>query len=431
MPAASAPNRILTMIALIAAGEIVFTLPFVIARIFRPTFLEAFGLTNLQLGTAFSLYGIVAMLAYFPGGPLADRYSARRLMTIALVVTALGGPVLAAIPSLGVLKLLFAFWGLTTILLFWAALIRSTREWGGASGQGRAYGFLDGGRGVLAAVLASVTVAVFAAALPAHVAEATLAERTAALSRVIWVFTALTLVVAVLVWFAVPEAKADPRRSEARLTLTGVRSVLRLPAVWLQAGIVICAYVGYKSTDDFSLLAYDALGYDAVAAAQIGTLSFWVRPFAAVGAGMLADRIGASRAVVIGFGLMIVGSLAIAMGILQPGIHWLLVLTVAGTSVAIYALRGLYFALFQEARVPLAFTGSAVGLVSMIGYTPDIFMGPLMGWLIDSSPSSMGHRHVFATVSAFATAGLVCTLFFRKVPVESTLEVPRFAGTAP
>ena len=84
-------NRAVVIIALVAAGEVIFALPFVVARVFRPTMLEVFGLTNLEFGTAFSLYGIVAMLAYFPGGPLADRFPARYLMTVALMVTALGG----------------------------------------------------------------------------------------------------------------------------------------------------------------------------------------------------------------------------------------------------------------------------------------------------------------------------------------------------
>ncbi len=42
--------RSIVMISLIAAGEAVFALPFVLARVFRPTVLDAFGLTNLQLG---------------------------------------------------------------------------------------------------------------------------------------------------------------------------------------------------------------------------------------------------------------------------------------------------------------------------------------------------------------------------------------------
>jgi len=70
-------RRTAIIIALMAAGESVFLLPFVLARVFRPTLLDVFGITNLELGVAFSVYGVVAMIAYFAGGPLADRYSAR------------------------------------------------------------------------------------------------------------------------------------------------------------------------------------------------------------------------------------------------------------------------------------------------------------------------------------------------------------------
>ena len=137
-PDGTALRRGLIIVALMAAGESVFLLPFGLARVVRPTFLDVFGVTNLQLGTAFSVYGIVAMIAYFAGGPLADRFPARRLMSAALVATGLGGVVLAGIPSLQVMNILWGLWGLTTILLFWAAMLMATRECGGASSQGKA-----------------------------------------------------------------------------------------------------------------------------------------------------------------------------------------------------------------------------------------------------------------------------------------------------
>ena len=414
-------NRIVVMIALIVAGEAVFGLPFVLARVFKPTVLDVFGLTNLELGVAFSLYGIVGMIAYFTGGPLADRYPARRLMTVAMVATAAGGIVYATIPPLSVLRPLYAYWGLTTVLLFWAALIRATRQWGGADSQGRAYGILDGGRGLFAALLASITVAVFAAMLPADVAAATLEQRTTALIRVIWIFTGMTAVAGVLVWITVPENPADETTTAKRFTLDGLRTVLRMPAVWFQAGIVVCAYVGYKSTDDFSLYARDAFGYDDVAAAKIGTLSLWVRPFAAIAAGFIADRVGVSRTTAWSFALMVLGSLAIALGTPYLGVQWLLLVTVVGTSAGAMALRGIYFALFGEARVPLAFTGSAVGVVSVIGYTPDVFMGPAMGFLLDRSPGALGHQHVFAMVAIFGVIGLLSTLVFQRITRSETV----------
>ena len=414
--------RFMVMVSLIAAGEAVFALPFVLARVFRPTVLDVFGLTNLQLGVAFSLYGIVAMVSYFAGGPFADRYSARRLMTVALLATAAGGIVYAGIPSLTMLRPLYAYWGLTTIFLFWAALIRATREWGGPTAQGRAYGILDGGRGFFAALLASISVMIFAALLPMDPASATLAQRTAALTQVIWIFTALTAGAGLLVWVFVPDtAPGDPAIPQHKFTLEGLRAVVRMPAVWLQAAIVVCAYVGYKSTDDFSLFARDAFGYDDVAAAKVGTISFWVRPFAAIAAGLIADRIGTSRATALSFGIVIVGSLSIALGALQPDAHWMIVATVIGASTGIYALRGIYFALFGEARVPLAFTGSAVGVVSVIGFTPDVFMGPTMGFLLDRSPGTLGHQHVFAMVAIFGVIGLVSTLLFQKITRDARL----------
>ena len=156
-------GRWLPLLAVIIAGEAIFGLPFVVARVFRPTLLEVFQIDNTSLGLAFGVYGIVAMLAYFPGGLIADRFSPRKLMAGALTLTGLGGLWFVQIPSLAALSILYGFWGLSTIFLFWSPMIRVTRSIGGSGGQGKAFGVLDGGRGLLAATLAASTVAIFRA----------------------------------------------------------------------------------------------------------------------------------------------------------------------------------------------------------------------------------------------------------------------------
>jgi nitrate/nitrite transporter NarK len=353
------------------------------------------------------------MVSYFLGGPLADRYSARRLMTVALVITAAGGILFFTIPRLPVLTVLYGLWGLTTILLFWAALIRATREWGGISTQGVAYGILDGGRGLFVALLASLSVWIFAMLLPVDIATASLEQKTLALQQIIMIFTVIVVLVAVLIWVVIPDQRVSDAPNADRLTLKGVKSLVGKRTIWLQAVIVVCAYVGYKITDDFSLYASDAFGYDDVAAARLGTVSFWVRPFAALLAGVMADRSSASTIVLISFGLMLTGGLVLAAGIVQANMYWTLVLIIVTTSIGIYGLRGIYFALIDEAKIPLPVTGSAVGLISVLGFTPDIFMGPLMGYLIDRSPGALGHQHVFYVLSIFAITGLIAAIFFR------------------
>ena len=52
------------IILLILAAEAVFILPFVLQRIFRPTFLEVFAIDNEDIGYCFSIYGIIALFSY-------------------------------------------------------------------------------------------------------------------------------------------------------------------------------------------------------------------------------------------------------------------------------------------------------------------------------------------------------------------------------
>lgn len=400
------------MAALIVAGEAVFTLPFHVARFFRPTVLRVFELTNTELGAAQAVYGVVAMLAYFPGGILADRFPARRLLTGSLLATSAGGLYFATFPPYRGLSVLFGFWGLTTILLFWAALIRATREWGGDQRQGQAFGILDGGRGLFAALLAAFAVLVFGALMPDDVSSATNVQRAQGLRGIIYVYTLVTAAAGVLCWLFVRER--DVELPKDTVLWTHIGGVMRMPRVWLQALIVVCAYVGYKGVDDYALYAVDAFDMDEVQGAQVTTLSAWVRPFAAVGAGWLGDRVTASRVSAMCFALL-VGSYAwLALSTPHPSATWVLVLNVLVTCAAIFGLRGVYFALFHEAEVPLRATGTAVGIVSVIGYTPDIFVNLVAGWLLDRSPGVQGHQHFFLFLAASAATGLLATLAFRR-----------------
>ena len=423
-------RRALALLALIVAGESIFFLPFVLPRVFRPTILEVFGLTNYELGTAFACYGIVAMAAYALGGPLADYFSPRKLLATALVSTSLGGIFLWQTPSHATLKMLYAYWGFTTIALFWAALIRATRQWGGTLDQGSAFGLLDGGRGLLTAVTGSLVVALYAALLPDDVESASLEVRTRALQQVVLILASITCFAAVLVWFLLPKRVVRERSNAPGWTFAGSWKIATMPTVWLQAIIIICAYVGFKATDDFSLYAKEVLQVDEVEAARVGTYSLWMRPIAAIAAGFLADRFGAGKMTAFSFVLLVAGSSVLASNLLSASMYIPYILTIVCASLGIFALRGLYYAIMEEGQVPLAYTGSAVGLVSVIGYTPDIFMGPLMGHLLDSSPGAVGHRHVFLVVMAFSVVGLMTSVVFVKLS-RSIARQPLTDGSGP
>lgn len=395
------------MLGLIVAGEAVFALPFHVARFFRPIVLDVFGLTATQLGTVQGVYGIVAMIAYFPGGPIADRFSTRRLLAFSLWLTSAGGIWLATWPGYGALQVLWALFAVANILLFWAALIRATRDWGGTEEQGKAYGVLDSGRGLLAAAMASAGVMALSAAFPDGYAEATAVERATGLRTVIYGYAVVTAVAGLLVWFAIPDRLEGQQLAPRGLVRAQIGQVLRLRAVWMQAAIVFCAYVGYKGFDNYSLFAVQGYGLDEVEAARIVTIGSWMRPVAALAAGLLGDRFSMSRLTLIAFVMLLASNLFFAFTTPIAGATGILLVNVLVACAAFFGLRGLYFALFEELRVPAVVTGTAVGVISVVGYAPDVFITWVAGVFVDRSPGLAGHQHFFMFLAAFAALGVV------------------------
>jgi len=404
------------MLGLVLAGEAVYALPFHVTRFFRSSVLETFELTNTELGTAQAVYGIVAMLAYFPGGPLADRFSARKLLALSLFSTAAGGLYMATLPGPIGSMLIWGYFGITTILLFWAALIRATRDWGGRDEQGRAYGLLDGGRGVLAAGLASMGAVALGLLFPDGLADADFEDKKEAIRMVIQGYSLVTALAGVFVWFALSDGRAQRQDDEGTRhpvrvnTWAHIGLVFRMPAVWMISLVVICAYVGYKGFDNYSLYAVQGFSLDEVEAAKIAAIGAWMRPIAALGAGLLGDRFLVSRMTVLCFAVLLASQVFFAVYTPAPSVAWVLLMNVLIGSSAIFGLRALYYALFEESKIPLAVTGTAVGLVSVLGYTPDIFVSYLGGVILDSAPGLAGHQRYYWFLAAFAALGLVVSV---------------------
>lgn len=407
-------KRMWPLLTLVIAGEAIFFLPFVLPRIFRVTLLQVFDITNLELGALFSMYGVVAIGAYFFGGPLADTFKARWLMSAALCITALSGLWLATIPSLNGYYFLYGFWGLSTLLLFWASLMRATREIGGIGGSSIAFGILDGGRGAIAAIIAALAVSILGFFMP-DTAENTTAEvRQGAFQRVILYISGFVFLTGILVMLVLKNI--GDKEGATRFSFRQMASVFSMPVVWLQATMIVCAYSAYRVTDIMPSIAQDMLGLEEVASASFATNALWLRPFGAILGGLLAVKFRTSIMVVWSFVLILTGGLVIGLGWAAPGAWWPVVLTMCFSFAAVYAMRGLYFAIMEEGKIPLAVTGTAVGLASIIGYLPDVYMAALVGWLIDRTPGAEGIQHVFLVMAGFAVIGIVAGLIFNRVP---------------
>jgi len=402
------------MVLLCLSGSIIYWLPF-LSEIYYVPMQESFGFTKTQLGVLLSTFGFVSLFSYFPGGWLADRIVPRKLITTALVATAAGGYVFATFPSFEVCLLLHALWGITSGCIFWSAMIKATRNWGSEKEQGRAFGILEGGRNFTDVVIATIMLSLFAFR----------GGGDAALSEQIIFYASAALLLGIVVWFVMIDDRANlngGQDASSSVKLSDVGKVLKLPIVWLLSIIILAAYSGYWGVVYFTPYATEVFELGSVLGGAIGTAKLWIAASVAVIAGFVADKIGPAKAVLGGFILMTLGFLIFAVMPGQPGLLPLLLVNVAAISCAVYGLRGIYFSLLEQGGIPIAVTGTATGTISVIGYTPDIFLPVLGGIILDANPGAAGYQHYFLLITALSAIGLVAAfVVYRKVLKKRTV----------
>jgi MFS family permease len=198
-------------------------------------------------------------------------------------------------------------------------------------------------------------------------------------------------------------------------SLTNIKHVLKNESIWLLMIIIMCAYVGYKVTDFYSLYASEVMFYDQIEAAKVGAVQLYLRPIVCIMIGLLADKTKNMFWIIFGFITMLIGALIFSLGLIQPNMNFIFFLSLVVLAVGTYSIRALYFAVLKEAKVPFALTGTAVGLISVVGYSPDIFAGPIMGHLLDTYPGVVGHQYVYLMLVAFSVIGLIASLRFARL----------------
>jgi len=409
-------DKWLTIILLCLSGSIIYFLPFFSETYYVPM-KDAFGFSNTQMGILLSTFGTVSLLAYIPGGWLADRFSPRKLISIALFITALAGFIFSTIPSFEICMVLYGIWGITTACIFWSALIKATRNWGSKEEQGRAFGLLEGGRSLTDMVGTAIVLMIFAFS----------GGDDAALSENIIILSLATLVFSLFVWRFMKDDLSRQENAQEQLpkvTKKEILETLKLPAVWLISIIIMAAYSGYWGSIFFTPYATEVYDLGDVGGGVVSAGKYWIAPFAAIASGFFADKIGPAKAVM-GFFIIMTSSFLV-FGLIPGGPNLVSLLIINGALLAgvIFALRGIYFSLLEQGGIPTVVTGTATGIVSVIGYTPDIFMPTLGGMILDANPGAVGYQYLFLFVSMLSFLGLIAAYIIYKKILKATVLNP-------
>lgn len=382
------------------------------ARVFRPTFLDVFNLTNLELGTLFTTYGIVAFLSYLYGGILADKYSPRNLLSLSLIFTSFGGAVMMTYPSYLVLQLLYAYWGFTTVFIFWAPMIKATTIIGGDKKQGKTFSFLDAGRGLVASSIGILGVIIFSLVIVNDISVANTEDKKEAFKYVIGVSSAIVFLIGIIVYYSL---KIDSSKGHRIGNLEEMKKLFKSKSIIYIGLIILCAYMGYKITDIYSLYASEVMMFDDIQSAKVGAYQQYLRPIVCIIIAFYTDKAGNINNIVYGFIIMLVGSILFASGVITSSLNSLFIISLIIVATGTYAIRGLYFSILRDGKIPIILAGTAIGIVSIIGYSPDIFATPLYGYLLDKYPGIKGHQFVYLVLTLFSLIGIYVSLKFKKL----------------
>ena len=399
------------MLLLLVAGNTVIYMMIYLRGTYYIPLMEELQINNTQLGMMGVAYGIAAALCYFPGGWLADRLSARKLLALSYILTGLGGFYFATFPSYLMCVLLHAYWGVTTSLIFWAASVKATRQLAAVTEQGRAYGFLEAGHGIAAGILLSVGLAFFAR----------LGSDSDALSLVITAYALLCLLIGVITWlFFKQESHNDCCSSDVRGKII---KVVKMPKVWLITLIIFCTHWAVCTTQYLVPFSTQVFGASVIFGAALSIMKDYVRPIVAAVAGIAGDRIGSSKVISFGFLLLLAGFVSLLVVAGRINLLLLLIINSGIVYLAMYMIRALYYSLLEEGDIPLAISGTAVGLIATFGYIPEFFVPMVGGRLLDLFPGTAGYRYLFILTAVLIIVGYFVTVYWMKITREKRMSM--------
>lgn len=384
---------------------------------YQVTLLEVFNLSQVQLNNMYSMLGMAYVIGYIPSGLLADKVPSKWLIGISLLGVSICGFWFATVPNPETVRVIFFLWGIFSVLTFWSSHMKIVKMLSTAKEEGRFFGILDGGRGVVEAIMGSVGLAIFAGILGTSEA---IADKTSAMTAVITLFSAILLVTSILIFIFVNNDKklaelsgqTGQREESDKFRLKDVGALLKNKYVYLMGGIIFMGYAVFWTVYYIGGYLQTVKGMDAVTVGAITVAILWMRPVGGFIGGFTADKIGRPKTISIA---LAGAAVMLALAALLPATGTVITAVVIVLGIFLYAIRGTYWSLLGMSKIPAIMMGTAIGLISFIAYLPDIILPQMNSFLWNTFGDVGGYVSYFLVSAVFAILGIVILVVYAKL----------------
>ena len=396
-----------TLIVLILGGGTIYKLAALKDAFYIPM-QQVMHLSNTQLGNALSLNGTISSFGFLASIYISDRFSKKKLLPFSLIATGCVGLYLSTFPGYNGILLAFALLSIFNDMTYWPVLLKCVRSLGSENEQGRMFGFLEAGRGVVDTIVAFSALAIFG----------WLGKGAGGLKGAILFYSGTVIVIGIISYFLLEHDEIVVKeKNKKNLALENTMKALKMKEIWLVAFTIFSVYSVYCGLTYFIPFLQEIYGLPVMLVGAYGIINqYGLKMIGGPIGGFLADKKFKSPAKYLRVAFLVAAA-AMVVIVLVPhkGMNVYAGMTMTlGFGAIIFTMRAIFFAPMEEIGVPREITGSAMAIGSFIGYAPTMFCFSLYGRILDKMPGMAGYKQVFIIMTAFAVMGFIISSFLCK-----------------
>lgn len=392
-----------TLCVLILGGGTIFKLSSLKDAFYVPM-QQYLHLTHTQIGMALSVYGLVQTFGYTFSIYISDRFSKKIMLPFSMIAIGLTGLYFSTFPSYKGILCIYALLAIFGEVTYWPVLLKAVRLLGTKDEQGRMFGFLEAGRGVVDTIVAFSALGIFAL----------LGKGATGLRGSIIFYSIMPIIIGIISYFLLEDDEIRDvddngnKISKSKASFQGMVKALKMPEIWVVAFTIFSVYCVYCGLTYFIPFLKDIYGMPVTLVGAYGIINqYGLKMIGGPVGGFMADKKFKSPSRYLN-AAFVAAAVAMVVIIFIPhqslNIYAGMAITL-GYGAIIFTMRAIFFAPVEEIQVPREVSGAAMSICSLIGYMPSMFAFTLYGNLLDRAPGIAGYKHVFMCMTGFAVMG--------------------------